>query len=103
MAQFESLVPVSENPIASPALFKKYTCELLPPLSNGSAVRKPFFHTAARHCRCVPNPQKCSPFESVLAVSELTTDTPFMLVAAFSLMQEGQSAPPSVPKLARLP
>src|SRR6266853_85953 len=65
----ESERVVSATPVIRPRLFMAVACPLFPS-STGRALMWPFRQRNGRHVRCVPKPQKSSPFGSRTFVSE---------------------------------
>src|SRR6516165_5890810 len=71
---------------------------LLPP-RVASGVFRPFCQTNGRHMRCVPKPQKSSPYGSGFGVSEKAETSPLSLSGKNAVLL----GPPSVPRSVFVP
>src|SRR5580698_4870477 len=91
--QVESTAPFSAYPATCPKLLTALACPLFPP-TVGRAYMWPFFQKNGRHVRCVPKPQRSSPFGSGTDVSDIPTASPGSLIP-FQLIE--LFFPPSVP------
>src|SRR5208282_259366 len=89
----ESTIPFSAKPATCPLLLMALACPLFPP-TVGRALMTPFCQRNARHVRCVPKPQRSSPFGSGTDVSDIPTASPRSLIP-FQLIE--LLGPPSVP------
>src|SRR6202451_3918789 len=91
--QVESTIPFSAYPTTCPLLLMALACPLFPP-TVGRPLMTPFRQRNGRHIRCVPKPQRSSPFGSGTDVSDMPTASPRSLIP-FQLIE--LFFPPSVP------
>src|SRR5580700_7714450 len=88
----ESTTPFSAYPATCPRLLMALACPLFPPTVERAFMR-PFAQKNGRHVRCVPKPQRSSPFGSKTDVSDIPTESPRSLIP-FQLIE--LLFPPSV-------
>src|SRR5215469_2271855 len=77
--QVESTIPFSAYPTTCALLLMALACPLFPP-TVGRACITPLCQRKGRHVRCVPKPQRSSPFGSGTDVSDIPTASPGSLI-----------------------